>query len=117
MTSPQRRWLDRNLPLAERVESLLSAMTLDEKIGQMWQVHTTEPVHDENIRKGLLGSFLNIPRDELARVQRIAVEEFCPHFGSAPATRAGASPAGLSLSGTGAGFVSFTRSPSWVPSL
>jgi beta-glucosidase len=75
MTSSQRPWLDLNLPLTERIESLLSVMTLEEKIGQMWQVHSTEPVHDENIRKGLLGSFLNIPRDELARVQRIAVEE------------------------------------------
>jgi beta-glucosidase len=75
MTLLQRPWLDHNLPLPERVESLLSAMTPEEKIGQMWQVHSTEPIHDDNIRRGALGSFLNIPRDELARVQRIAVEE------------------------------------------
>lgn len=75
MTLPQRPWLNRTLPLPGRIESLLSAMTLDEKIGQLWQVHSTEPVHDDTIRAGGLGSFLNIPRDELARVQRIAVEE------------------------------------------
>lgn len=75
MTLPQRPWLNRQLPLAERVEALLSAMTLEEKIGQMWQVHDPKDQHDQNVREGRIGSFLNVPRDQFARIQRIAVEE------------------------------------------
>ncbi|MDF3056966.1 MAG: glycoside hydrolase family 3 domain protein [Rariglobus sp.] len=75
MTALQRPWLNKQLPLEERVETLLSAMTLEEKIGQMWQVHDPKDQHDQNVREGRIGSFLNVPRDQLARLQRIAVEE------------------------------------------
>ncbi len=75
MTPSPRPWLNRNLPLFTRIESVLGAMTLDEKIGQMWQVNSFEVNRDDLIRAGRIGSFLNIPRDEIARIQRIAVEE------------------------------------------
>jgi len=75
MTDLQRPWLNPELPLAERIDSLLSVMTLEEKIGQMWQVHERDEARDPLIRDGRIGSFLNIPRDEIQRVQRIAVEE------------------------------------------
>lgn len=75
MTVSNRPWLNCNLPLAERVESLLSAMTLEEKIGQMWQLHGDGTDRAQAIKAGRIGSFLNLPRAEIARLQHIAVEE------------------------------------------
>jgi beta-glucosidase len=64
--------------IEDRVESLLSRMTLDEKIGQMNQLNGRNP--DEKlmsrIRKGEVGSILNIEQPELINeIQRIALEE------------------------------------------
>jgi len=63
-----------------RVDSLLNRMTLDEKIGQMSQVHSpggrmpNEFV--DAIRRGETGSVLNETRPEVIReLQRVAVEE------------------------------------------
>jgi beta-glucosidase len=71
-----------------RVDSLLSLMTLEEKIGQMnqyngfWDVTGPTPSEGdasqkyENLRKGLVGSMLNITGvEEVRKVQKIAVEE------------------------------------------
>lgn len=71
-----------------QVDSLLSMMTLEEKIGQMnqyngfWDVTGPAPAEGdaslkyENLRKGLVGSMLNITGvEEVRKVQKIAVEE------------------------------------------
>lgn len=70
--------------ITQRVDSVLSLMTLEEKVGQMvqytsgWDV--TGPVIDENyqeyIRKGMVGSVFNAHTANYNRnLQRIAVEE------------------------------------------
>lgn len=74
--------------LDRRVDSLLSLMTLEEKIGQMnqyngfWDVTGPAPsagdasLKYENLRKGLVGSMLNVTGvEEVRKVQKIAVEE------------------------------------------
>lgn len=80
-----------NLPAASRsidraVDSLLAKMTLEEKIGQLqqsvgsWSDSLTEasvpPSYKEFIRKGAVGSLLDVFGSRLTReLQRIAVEE------------------------------------------
>ncbi len=74
--------------ISQKVEALLSKMTLEEKVGQMNQYNgfwdATGPVPEEglaalkyeHLRKGLVGSMLNVRGVEQVReVQRIAVEE------------------------------------------
>jgi len=59
-----------------KVDSLLSIMTLDEKIGQMNQLHPD--IHDleTEIRSGKVGSVLSVVGAEwMNRLQKIAVEE------------------------------------------
>ena len=71
-----------------KVDSLLNIMTLDEKIGQMnqyngfWDVTGPSPKKGDakykydNLRKGLVGSMLNIRGvKDITAVQKIAVEE------------------------------------------
>ena len=61
-----------------RVESLLSKMTLAEKIGQMNQVSAGVDVSDyaEALRKGQIGSILNeVDPEKINEFQRICVEE------------------------------------------
>ncbi|MEJ2257797.1 MAG: glycoside hydrolase family 3 N-terminal domain-containing protein, partial [Woeseiaceae bacterium] len=65
---------------AERVETLLAQMTLDEKIGQMSQVeagHGYPPDYlGERLRAGRIGAVLNVVDvDAINELQRIAVEE------------------------------------------
>jgi len=75
-------------PLNKKVTALLAQMTLEEKIGQLNQL--SNPYHqtgtgntinrnedfDEMIRKGEVGSFLNVVGvDETMRLQKIAVEK------------------------------------------
>jgi beta-glucosidase len=65
---------------AERVETLLAQMTLDEKIGQMSQVeagHGYPPDYlGERLRTGRIGAVLNVVDvDAINELQRIAVEE------------------------------------------
>ena len=70
----------------ERVDSVLSKMTLDEKIGQLNQyssrfetgthVKRLNDSNEELVKKGEVGSFLNIfGAEDTRQVQRIAVEE------------------------------------------
>lgn len=76
------------LPISERVSDLISQMTLDEKIGQLNQLSggvLTGPAASADkgqqakldlVRKGKLGSFLNVlGAKETGNVQKIAVEE------------------------------------------
>ena len=75
-------------PIAQRVDSVLKLMTLEEKVGQMNQYNgfydVTGPAPSEgeaskkyeNIKKGLVGSMLNIRgAKEVRALQKIAVEE------------------------------------------
>ncbi|MEG8989696.1 beta-glucosidase BglX [Ignavibacteria bacterium 4148-Me] len=70
----------------QRVDSILSLMTLEEKVGQLVQftggtdtgTKTPKPKegHEELIRQGKIGSLLNIfGAEETKRLQKIAVEE------------------------------------------
>ncbi len=84
-TSAQTRRQWQNSPEIERrVEALLKQMTLEEKIGQLNQYSYGTPTGpstgrsavDESIRKGQLGSFLNVIDPALSnRLQRLAMEE------------------------------------------
>ena len=69
-----------DLSIESKINALLSKMTLEEKAGQMSQVSKfgeDGPSDIENeIRKGNIGSFLNVDEVTLRnRLQRIAVEE------------------------------------------
>ncbi|MDR2627334.1 MAG: glycoside hydrolase family 3 C-terminal domain-containing protein [Dysgonamonadaceae bacterium] len=70
-------------PLDERVDELLSRMTLEEKIGQMNQISGTgynDPVAAQ-IRNGNIGSILNETDPEtISRLQKIALEESRLHI-------------------------------------
>jgi beta-glucosidase len=70
-------------PVAKRVSDLLGRMTLDEKIGQLWQVdlqNDADQQHGDQLRRGEIGSFLGssalietpVMRN---RLQRLAVEQ------------------------------------------
>ena len=72
----------------KKVDSLLSIMTIDEKIGQMnqyngfWDVTGPAPKNGDakfkfnNLKKGLVGSMLNVRGvEEITALQKIAVEE------------------------------------------
>ena len=77
-----------NLPIEERVDDLMSRMTLKEKVGQLNQLSGgvltgPEAAADKGqqakldlVRKGQMGSFLNVlGAKETRNVQKIAVEE------------------------------------------
>jgi beta-glucosidase len=54
-----RPWLDASLPVAQRVELLMGAMTLDEKVGQTHQVANIHPEADADALRGAtIGSSL-----------------------------------------------------------
>jgi beta-glucosidase len=62
--------------MADRIADLLARMTLPEKLGQMQQLHGLCPEHEELVRQGGVGSFLNVVgAEETNRLQRLAVEE------------------------------------------
>ena len=66
------------LAASPRVEGILTRMSLREKAGQMSQWafgHAELEITEAAVRQGDVGSFLNAPRDERDRLQRIAVEE------------------------------------------
>ncbi|WP_319500042.1 beta-glucosidase BglX [uncultured Draconibacterium sp.] len=67
-------------PVEQKINNLLSEMTLDEKIGQMQQVNDgffgDEEATKQAIRDGKVGSFLNTTgADRVAEFQRVALEE------------------------------------------
>ncbi len=60
----------------QRVDSLLSLMTLDEKVGQLVQCNHDEIDRSQWIREGRVGSMLNlIGADSTRKYQQIAVEQ------------------------------------------
>jgi beta-glucosidase len=74
---------DPSQPVARRVNDLLKRMTLDEKIGQLWQVNwdaNPDKTFADKLKRGEIGSFLDgsglidspVMRNKL---QRIAVEQ------------------------------------------
>ncbi|MGV1003863.1 MAG: glycoside hydrolase family 3 N-terminal domain-containing protein [Candidatus Nanopelagicales bacterium] len=85
----EKPWLDATLPVERRVESLLSAMTLAEKVGQLNQPANVSAGDDAHaLRAGAIGTSLSASgatagnvRDEgvavraVNEVQRIAVEQ------------------------------------------
>jgi len=77
-------YLNPELSAEERAEDLIGRMTLEEKIGQLWQVNPDDvrsegKLDGEKARKIIVdlgaGSFLSIAGEELYELQRIAVEE------------------------------------------
>ena len=61
-----------------KIDALISEMTFSEKVGQMNQVNgrTTDEDFFERIRKGEVGSILNIEQPELInKIQKISIEE------------------------------------------
>lgn len=88
MAGTERPWLDTTLGTEERVELLLAAMDLEEKVGQTHQVANITPADEDAIRAGRVSSSLYASgatagneRDEgmlvgnIDAAQRIAVEE------------------------------------------
>lgn len=70
--------MDQDAKVEERIDALLKQMTLEEKIGQMCQLHSNGNVADykELIKAGKIGSFLNeINPATINEMQRIAMEE------------------------------------------
>ena len=78
----------KTLSIEDKVEALLSKMTLEEKIGQMnqyngfWDVTGPAPsdgeaeIKYEHLRKGYVGSMINVKGvKDVRAVQKIAVEE------------------------------------------
>ncbi len=88
MNAQKKPHLDTKKPIEERVQLLLSQMTLEEKVGQMtqyngfWEVTGPAPKGGsaeqkyEDLRKGRVGSMLSVRGVKAVRaVQKIAVEE------------------------------------------
>ena len=74
------------------IEDLLSQMTLEEKIGQMNQIHFDKSLDSikAQVRNGELGSMLNIDPKLINEIQKTAVEE--SRLGIPPHHRAGYCP-------------------------
>jgi beta-glucosidase len=65
----------RSSSVEARVEALLAKMTLAEKIGQLWQGHQATSANLEKIRRGEVGSLLNVKAEDMLTCQRAAIEE------------------------------------------
>ena len=62
--------------IESKIDSLLSRMTLEEKIGQLNQFAGTNKQRDELVEEGKVGSFLGIKgAAEINRIQKIAIEK------------------------------------------
>jgi len=59
----------------QRAEALLERMSLAEKVGQMCQLTGVQEEYEDVIRRGGVGSFLNVTGEEANDYQRLAVEE------------------------------------------
>lgn len=88
MNAQNKNYLDSKKPIEERIDLLMSQMTLEEKVGQMnqyngfWEVTGPTPkggdaeIKYEHLRKGWVGSMLSVRGvKDVKAVQRIAVEE------------------------------------------
>lgn len=65
-----------SIEIEKRVDEILSRMSFAEKIGQMTQYSGINGDYEERIRKGAVGSLLNVTgAEETNRIQKIAVEE------------------------------------------
>ena len=63
-------------PVEQKIDQLISRMTLDEKVAQMTQLAGGQITEDyENLVRAGLGSMLNNVGNEINHYQRIAVEE------------------------------------------
>ena len=61
--------------LERRVDELLARLSLEQKVGQMVQIHEAQPATLELVRRGLVGSLLNVTgARDTNEVQRLAVE-------------------------------------------
>lgn len=77
--NPDRNNMTARTETGKRIEKLLAAMTLREKVGQMVQLSDCGGVTDglrQRLREGRIGSMLNVADPEASReIQRIALEE------------------------------------------
>ncbi len=65
-----------NKEVENKIDSLISRMTLQEKVGQLVQYSGTEKWKEELLGQGRVGSFLNIRNvEEVNRLQKIAIEQ------------------------------------------
>lgn len=67
------RYLDPTLPVEERVESLLSQMTVEEKVGQMMQLDARSDLA-ESVLNRKVGSLLHCSPTNIVRAQELAKE-------------------------------------------
>ncbi|MEM2218202.1 MAG: glycoside hydrolase family 3 N-terminal domain-containing protein, partial [Thermofilaceae archaeon] len=75
MTGFVEPYRDPSKPIDERVNDLLKRMTLEEKIGQLCQYSGFTKDIEELVRKGLVGSLLNVTGVEnVNRVQELAIK-------------------------------------------
>lgn len=76
MTLTNKPWLNANLSIPERVQLLLKAMTIEEKVAQMVQISysiVTPETADDWARKGA-GSFLHVLGNNSRRLQKLSTE-------------------------------------------
>lgn len=64
-------YLDRNLPVNERVESLLGLMNLEEKIGQMIQLPAVADDYKNYINDYKIGSYLHALREKIPLLEEL----------------------------------------------
>lgn len=64
------RYLDASLPVEERVDDLISRMTLPEKVGQMLQLNAQDDL-DEIVVQRHAGSILHTPPEKLAQAHEM----------------------------------------------
>src|SRR6266571_402263 len=80
-TSPSSSNSQQRQDIEQRINALLARMTLEEKLGQLQQLDgesngNFRPEHRDLVRKGLLGSTLNVRgAQKTNELQRIAIEE------------------------------------------
>lgn len=73
--SIEKPWINPDLPLEDRVELLMAAMTAEEKIAQLWQIPGFHPERQELVRRGCVGSLLNVSREEIFELQQMAISD------------------------------------------
>jgi len=64
-------------PLDAKVDSVLATMSLEEKIGQLDQIDgglLSDPRFEELVKKGLVGSIINVDPSRVNEVQKMAME-------------------------------------------